>query len=158
MSGEVCFPGDTPWGMSGTGILMGMDRPFIRESALLLLRLVLGVVFIAHGWDKMFITGPVETAGQFSAMGVPNAQFSAYAAGIVELLGGGLLILGFLSTIVAGILILQMGAAIFFAHWGNGFFVGDGGPELVMVLIAALVIIVVFGAGRVSLDRVFADD
>ncbi len=43
-------------------------------------------------------------------------------------------------------------------HWGNGFFVGDGGPELVMVLIAALVIIVVFGAGRVSLDRVFADD
>ncbi|MGS2665445.1 DoxX family protein [Corynebacterium glucuronolyticum] len=135
-----------------------MDRPFIRETALLLLRLVLGVIFIAHGWDKMFITGPIETAGQFSAMGVPNARFSAYAAGIAELAGGGMLILGFLSTIVAGVLILLMGAAIFFAHWGSGFFVGQGGPEFVMVLIAALIMIVVFGAGRVSLDRVFADD
>ena len=135
-----------------------MDRPFIRETALLLLRLVLGVVFIAHGWDKMFITGPIETAGQFSAMGVPNARFSAYAAGIAELAGGGMLILGFLSTIVAGVLILLMGSAIFFAHWGNGFFVSQGGPEFVMVLIAALIMIVVFGAGRVSLDRVFADD
>jgi len=135
-----------------------MDRPFIRETALLLLRLVLGVVFIAHGWDKMFITGPVETAGGFSAMGVPNAQFSAYAAGITELVGGGLLILGFLSTIVAAILILLMCGAIFFAHFGKGFFVSDGGPELVLVLIAALIIVVVFGAGRVSLDRVFADD
>lgn len=135
-----------------------MDRPFIRETALLLLRLVLGVVFIAHGWDKMFITGPVETAGGFSAMGVPNAQFSAYAAGITELVGGGLLILGFLSTIVAAILILLMCGAIFFAHFGNGFFVSDGGPEFVLVLIAALIIVVVFGAGRVSLDRVFADD
>lgn len=135
-----------------------MDRPFIRETALLLLRLVLGVVFIAHGWDKMFITGPIETAGQFSAMGVPNARFSAYAAGIAELAGGGMLILGFLSTIVAGVLILLMGAAIFFAHGGSGFFVGQGGPEFVMVLIAALIMIVVFGAGRVSLDRVFADD
>lgn len=135
-----------------------MDRPFIRETALLLLRLVLGVVFIAHGWDKMFITGPVETAGGFSAMGVPNAKFSAYAAGITELVGGGLLILGFLSTIVAAILILLMCGAIFFAHFGNGFFVSDGGPEFVLVLIAALIIVVVFGAGRVSLDRVFADD
>ncbi|MCT1441834.1 MULTISPECIES: DoxX family protein [Corynebacterium] len=135
-----------------------MDRPFIRETALLLLRLVLGVVFIAHGWDKMFITGPIETAGQFSAMGVPNARFSAYASGIAELAGGGMLILGFLSTIVAGVLILLMGSAIFFAHWGNGFFVSQGGPEFVMVLIAALIMIVVFGAGRVSLDRVFADD
>lgn len=135
-----------------------MDRPFIRETALLLLRLVLGVVFIAHGWDMMFITGPVETAGGFSAMGVPNAKFSAYAAGITELVGGGLLILGFLSTIVAAILILLMCGATFFAHFGKGFFVSDGGPEFVLVLIAALIIVVVFGAGRVSLDRVFADD
>ena len=51
-----------------------------------------------------------------------------------------------------------MCGAIFFAHFGKGFFVSDGGPELVLVLIAALIIVVVFGAGRVSLDRGFADD
>ena len=135
-----------------------MDRPFIRESALLLLRLVLGVVFIAHGWQKMFLQGPTETMGQFSAMGVPNAKFTAYVVGITELVGGGMLILGFLSTIVAGVLMLLMAGAFYIAHWGNGFFVQDGGPEFVLVLFVALLIVVVFGAGRASLDRVFADD
>ena len=53
-----------------------MDKPAVRDAALLLLRIVLGTVFVAHGWDKLMITGLTETTGQFSAWGVPQPQLT----------------------------------------------------------------------------------
>jgi len=131
-----------------------MDKPAVRDAALLLLRLVLGIVFVAHGWDKLLITGLTETTGQFSAWGVPQPKLSAYLVMAGELLGGALLVVGLLTTFVAGALALLMAAAIWFVHLGNGLFAADGGVELPAVLIVALLMIVVFGAGRASLDGV----
>jgi len=131
-----------------------MDKPAVRDAALLLLRLVLGIVFVAHGWDKLLITGLTETTGQFSAWGVPQPKLSAYLVMAGELLGGALLVVGLLTTFVAGALALLMAAAVWFVHLGNGLFAADGGVELPAVLIAALLMIVVFGAGRASLDGV----
>ncbi|WIM69216.1 DoxX family protein [Corynebacterium suedekumii] len=131
-----------------------MDKPAVRDAALLLLRLVLGIVFVAHGWDKLLITGLTETTGQFSAWGVPQPKLSAYLVMAGELLGGALLVVGLLTTFVAGALALLMAAAVWFVHLGNGLFAADGGVELPAVLIVALLMIVVFGAGRASLDGV----
>ena len=131
-----------------------MDKPAVRDAALLLLRIVLGIVFVAHGWDKLLITGLTETTGQFSAWGVPQPKLSAYLVMAAELLGGALLVVGLLTTFVAGALALLMAAAIWFVHLGNGLFAADGGVELPAVLIVALLMIVVFGAGRASLDGV----
>lgn len=138
-----------------------MDKPVVRDAALLIFRAVLGLVFVAHGWDKLFLTGITETTGQFSAWQVPQPKLSAYVAGIAELIGGALLMVGLLTTIVAGALALLMLAAAYFVHLGQGFFgdnglVSGGGVEYPIVLIAGLLMIVVFGSGRASVDGVLS--
>ena len=131
-----------------------MNRPAVRDFALLLLRFVLGAVFVAHGYRRWFETGMAESARQFAQWGVPQPRMSAYLVGSVELIGGALLVIGLLTTLVAGILALLAAAAAYFVHLGNGFFAQDGGIEYPVVLAVALLIVVVFGAGRASLDGV----
>ena len=131
-----------------------MNRPAVRDFALLVLRLVLGAVFVAHGYNHWFEMGMAETGRQFAALGVPQPQLSAYLTGTVELIGGAFLAVGLLTTITASLLALIVLAAGYFVHLGNGFFVEAGGVEYTLVLAAALFIITVFGTGRVSLDGV----
>lgn len=131
-----------------------MNNPAVRDAALLLLRIVLGTVFVANGWNKLFIMGLTETTGQFSAWGVPQPKLAAYLVMGSELVGGALLIVGLLTTFVAGALALLMLAAIWFVHLGEGLFVADGGVEYPVVLVTALLMLIVFGAGRASLDGV----
>lgn len=131
-----------------------MNRPAVRDFALLVLRLVLSAVFVAHGYNHWFEMGMVETGRQFAALGVPQPQLSAYLTGTVELIGGAFLAVGLLTTITASLLALIVLAAGYFVHLGNGFFIEAGGVEYVLVLAAALFIITVFGTGRASLDGV----
>ena len=131
-----------------------MNRPAVRDFALLVLRLVLGAVFVAHGYNHWFEMGMAETGRQFAALGVPQPQLSAYLTGTVELIGGAFLAVGLLTTITASLLALIVLAAGYFVHLDNGFFIEAGGVEYALVLAAALFIITVFGTGRVSLDGV----
>lgn len=131
-----------------------MNRPAVRDFALLVLRLVLGAVFVAHGYNHWFEMGMAETGRQFAALGVPQPQLSAYLTGTVELIGGAFLAVGLLTTITASMLALLVLAAGYFVHLDNGFFIEAGGVEYTLVLAAALFIITVFGTGRVSLDGV----
>ncbi len=95
-----------------------------------------------------------RTADDLAAAGVPQPKPSAYLSGTVELIGGSLLIIGLLTTLVATILALLALAAGYFVHLSQGFFVESGGFEYTMVLAAALMVVVVFGSGRASLDKV----
>ncbi len=134
--------------------LSRMNRPAVRDFALLLLRLVLGVVFVARGYQRWFGTGMAQTARDFAAAGVPQPQISAYVVGTVELLGGVFLLIGLLTTIVASLLALMVLAAGYFVHFDHGLFVEDGGVEYPLVLAVSLFMVVVFGSGRASLDGV----
>ena len=89
-------------------------------------------------------------------MGIPQPHVSAYIAALGEMIGGSLLVVGLLTTFVAGALALFMACALYFVHLGHGLFAADGGFEYPAVLIASLVMIVVFGSGRVSLDGVLS--
>ena len=131
-----------------------MNRPAVRDFALLLLRLVLGTVFVARGFQHWFDTGMAQTGRDFAALGVPQPQLSAYLTGTAELIGGAFLAVGLLTTIVASVLTLVVLAAGYFVHLDNGFFVENAGIEYPLVLAAALFIIIVFGTGRASLDGV----
>lgn len=131
-----------------------MNRPAVRDFALLVLRLVLGAVFVAHGYQHWFDTGMAQTGRDFATQGVPQPQLSAYLTGTAELIGGAFLAVGLLTTIAASVLALLMLAAFYFVHLDNGFFVDQGGVEYTLVLAAALFIIIVFGTGRASLDGV----
>ena len=131
-----------------------MNRPAVRDFALLLLRIVTGAVFVARGYRSWFVDGMDATAASLAGSGVPQPTLSAYLAGTVELIGGSLLIIGLLTTLVATILALLALAAAYFVHLSQGFFVETGGVEYTLVLAAALLMVVVFGSGRASMDKV----
>ena len=75
---------------------------------------------------------------------------------IGELAAGALLVIGLLATFAAGMLALLSALSIYFVHASNGFFVEEGGVEYAAVLCVALLMVVVFGSGRASLDGVLS--
>ncbi|MET0967458.1 MAG: DoxX family protein [Nakamurella sp.] len=120
-------------------------------------RLALGIVLIAHGWQKLFTFGISGTASNFEQMGIPLPTVSASFAVIVELLGGVLLIIGFLVPLVGLLVAINMVGALLFVHASSGIFVGDGGYELVLVIGALGLVFAGIGAGRYSVDGLITD-
>ncbi len=131
-------------------------QPFLRDLAILIARVGVGAVFIAHGWQKLATDGIDNVAAGFEQMDVPLATLSAWTAALVELVGGAALVIGVLTPVVGVLLTLDMLGAYIFAHAGNGMFVGEGGAELVLTLGVSSVLLAVIGAGRVSADHVVA--
>jgi putative oxidoreductase len=126
------------------------------DALKLVARIVLGVVLIAHGWQKFAQYGIGGTAGSFATMGVPLPAVSAVFAAVVELVGGVALLAG-AATVVAGVLVvLDMLGAFVLVHIGNGVFVTDNGFELVGVIAAAALLLVAAGPGRFSVDHALA--
>ncbi|KXK60361.1 hypothetical protein AWW66_19240 [Micromonospora rosaria] len=125
----------------------------IRDIAMLLARIGVGVVFVAHGWQKLITNGVDGTAGFFEQVGVPLPTLAAWFATAVELLGGAALILGLVVPVAGVLLLLNMIGAFVFVHAGNGLFVDQGGYELVLTLGAASLLLAAVGAGRFSLDH-----
>ncbi|WP_246060723.1 DoxX family protein [Nocardioides dongxiaopingii] len=123
-----------------------------QDVGLLVLRVALGVVMIAHGWQKLDGQGLGATADGFEALGIPlPGAAAAYATG-VELVGGVLLLVGALTPLVGVLVAADMAGAFWYVH-RDAFFANEGGYELVMVLGAAGLALAATGAGRLSLDR-----
>lgn len=131
-------------------------RPAGIDAALLLLRLVVGVVFIAHGVQKLFVYGLDGVAGSFGQMGIPMAELAGPAAAFVEFFGGMALVIGLLTRLAGLGLGITMLGAIFFAHLSKGFFAANGGYEFPLTLLAATGALALAGAGRWSLDAVIS--
>lgn len=124
-----------------------------QTSALLLGRVALGVVFVAHGWDKLTGTGLDGTAAFFDSVGVPAAQAAAVAASVVELVGGLAMIVGALLPVAGALLAADMLGAIWFVHAEHGFWAAKGGYEFAMVMAAASLALGFSGGGELSVDR-----
>ena len=85
-----------------------------RDIGLLLVRLVLGVVLFAHGWQKFVIKGIAGTYGWFQSMGIPLAIVSTSFVTVIEFVGGALLLLGALTRVVVSLhIVVMIGAAAF---------------------------------------------
>ena len=130
--------------------------PTVRDIGLLITRVLLGVILIAHGWEKFVLDGLSTTGEAFESMGVPAAQAAAMFAGAVELIGGILLIIGLLTPIVAALVVIVMFGAYLLVHMGAGVFAADGGWELVAVIGLAVVVFALVGTGRYSVDALIA--
>lgn len=120
------------------------------EVALSLVRITLGVIFVAHGLQKVLglFGGPgLDGFAQYIAsMGVP--AFLGYLAAFAELLGGFLLLSGIASEFGALLIIPVMLGAIWLVHGKNGFFIQNGGYEYALTLLALLIAIVIGGPGK----------
>ncbi len=127
-----------------------------RDVLGLIARIGLGVVLLAHGWQKLFDWTMAGTQAGFEKMGAPVPALSAWIAAIVEFGGGLLILIGAFQAIVGIVVALLMSGAWAIAHTGNGLFVANGGPELVIVIGAGALFLAAFGSGRFSVDAVLA--
>ncbi|WP_426246522.1 DoxX family protein [Nocardioides sp. LHG3406-4] len=127
------------------------------DFLLLLFRLTIAGVFIAHGWNHVFGGGRIDgTARWFESMGMRPGRLHAWLASITELGAGAMLAVGLLTPLAAAALLGTMVVALITNHLRNGFFVfrpGEG-YEYVLVLSMCSVVIGGFGAGSLSLDHV----
>src|SRR5688572_27692861 len=108
----------------------------VKDVAALIGRIGIGIVFVAHGWQKWTEYGLAGTTASFEKMGVPLPSVSAAFAATVELAGGLALIAGFALPIAGVLLAVNMAGAFFLVH-ASGPLIGQGGSELVIVLGAA---------------------
>jgi putative oxidoreductase len=127
--------------------------PVLTDLALLASRVALGVILLAHGWQKFSEYTIDGTAASFGDMGVPAPAAAALFATVVEVFGGAALILGLLVPVAAALNIANLLGALVLVHASNGLFVDNGGYELVLGLAAGLLLTAILGAGKFSADN-----
>src|SRR5437588_10451066 len=130
-------------------MLRFLDR--LQPVGLLLLRLGLGAIMIVHGKQKVF-GGMPQFIDAVHKIGFGTMW--AYLAAYTELIGGVLLVAGLLTRLAAIPVIIDMLVAIVKVHWHAGF-TGQGNYQFPLALAIMAFALVCFGAGPVSLDRVF---
>jgi putative oxidoreductase len=127
--------------------------PVLQDAALLIARVAIGVILLAHGLQKFLDYTLDGTAASFSGMGIPAPAAAAVFAATVETVGGAALIIGLVTPVVAALNVLNLLGALVIVHAGKGIFVDGGGYELVLALIAGLLVVALLGAGRFSVDH-----
>lgn len=131
----------------------------MEDLGILVIRLVVGLYFAAHGAQKAFGwfggAGPDRTGAFFEQIGIKPGRTMALLAGVGELIGGLLFLLGFLTPLAALLIIVPMIVAIKTVHGKNGLFSDKGGIEYNLVLIAIALGIAITGPGNLSLDVVY---
>ncbi|HEY3133890.1 MAG TPA: DoxX family protein [Gemmatimonadaceae bacterium] len=126
------------------------------DIGLLILRVVLGLIFAAHGAQKLFGWfggyGIAGTGGFLETLGFRPGKMFATAAGLSEFFGGLLLALGFLGPVGPALMISVMVVAMITVHRKNPFFVSTNGIEHPLMFTTIAVGLALIGPGRYSLD------
>jgi putative oxidoreductase len=121
-----------------------------QNCGLTVLRIVVGIVFLMHGYQKLFKIGFGGVAGMFGHMGIPLPHVFAVIVTLVEFVGGILLIAGILVRVAAPLIACDMLVAILKVHWQHGFFSQNGGVEFPLTLLAAAICLTLAGGGSLS--------
>lgn len=128
-----------------------LDR--LQPLALLVMRLALGCVMVAHGSHKVF--GGLHHHAQFVAsLGLPS--WLGYVSAFTEFLGGILILAGFFTRAAAFAICINLCVAVAKVHWHNGLMGAPDRPgyEFPLSLAALAFTLIFFGAGPIALDHV----
>jgi len=125
------------------------------STGLAILRVVVGVVFLVHGYQKLFLMGLGGVTGFFAQIGAPLLGITAPLVSVLEFSGGLALILGLFTLPVALLLAADMLGAMLSVHLPAGFSVAEGGYEFVLTLFAASLALALTGPGSYALGAVF---
>ena len=126
------------------------------SAGLLILRVMVGIVMIAHGYNHIFRGGKIKgTAGWFASLGMKPGILHAWLASLTELGAGTMLILGLLTPLAAAGVVGVMVVALITNHIKNGFFIFRPGEGYEYVLTLAMVGLAIgaLGAGELSIDH-----
>lgn len=125
------------------------------QTALTMLRVIVGAIFVAHGAQKLFVFGLAGVSGMFGQIGIPFPEITGPLVALLEFFGGLALVAGLLTRWAAlGLAINMLGASLL-VHAKGGFFLPSG-IEYTLALGAASLAFALIGAGDYSLDHVLA--
>ena len=129
----------------------------MNDSAGLILRIGLGVMFLAHGLQLAFglFGGPGAEGFSkvLSTMGFTPAITWSYLAGYTCVIGGSLLLIGLWVRVAILPLMIFMLVAMIKVHLKNGFFLGSGGYEYNFIIIIALIALFMIGPGKYGITK-----
>jgi putative oxidoreductase len=133
--------------------------PFTPDHAVALIRVVVGLLLVGHGAQKLFGAfgghGIRGVAGWLGSLGVPAPTALAWLVGLCEFVGGLLFAVGLFSPIAALAISAVMLGAIVLVHGAKGIWVTSGGFEYPLVLLAIAAAVGLAGPGRYALDAVY---
>lgn len=132
--------------------LLGSYLTGYRDYAPFVLRVVTGLIFAVHGWQKLQ-NGLPGVTGMVDSLGFPFPALFAVLLIAAELGGGILLILGLFTRTSATFTAIVSVFALVLVHLPNGFSLATGGYEYILLLLAASISLMFTGAGKWSLDR-----
>ncbi len=137
-------------------MLTKLSTKTATDIALLVIRLILGIIFIAHGYPKFFVFGISGFSQFLSQLGVPLPGLFAIIVALVEFVGGILLILGIFSGWIGLLMTINMLVAILLVKVKVGLIVPPNQPgtgaELGLALFALALAVLVFGPGSISVE------
>ena len=128
------------------------------DIGLLVLRLAVAAVFIAHGWGDVFGAGVSTNIQNFRDAGIPLPALAAPYTAYIQLFGGIAFVFGALTRALSAGFIVVMAGALIFVHRGEPLVMQpDGsGSGFAFIMCAASIALLLVGPGRLSLDQVFA--
>lgn len=124
-----------------------------QQLGIAILRIVVGIIFIAHGAQKLFVIGLGGVTHMFRGMGIPLAHPAAIVVTVVGFAGGIALTLGVGTRYAALLLAIDMAVAVGKVHLHNGLFAAKGGYEFPLTLLAACLTLALAGPGSPALSR-----
>ncbi|MBB6446322.1 DoxX family protein [Bacillus benzoevorans] len=128
------------------------------DIGLFIIRLIIGVLFIGHGAQKLFGWfggyGLKGTAGWLESMNMKPGVLMAIMAGLSEFIGGILFVLGFLTPLAGLLIAATMLMAIIKVHGANGLWSTANGYEYNLTIIACAIGIALAGPGQIALDAI----
>jgi putative oxidoreductase len=151
--GDRCTDLPLRWWATKEGAVKAFIK-VVQDIGLLVARVALGLVLVAHGWHR-FSGGIGASAASLGQAGLPEPQLFAWGATILEVIGGALLIFGLLTPVVAAFVVAEQIMVILWLRWQNGLYLASNGIEYPVVLAVLALVLVVFGAGRTGVDVLF---
>ena len=129
--------------------------PAMADAGLLILRLAVATVFIAHGWGDVFDAGVSNNVQNYRDAGIPLPELSAPYTAYIQLVGGFLLAFGALSRPLAAGFVVAMAGALIYVHRGEPLTIQPDGSGFGFAFImgAASLALLLVGPGRFSIDR-----
>ncbi len=125
----------------------------VREWGLAFLRVVIGFAFVMNGGQKLFVLGAAGSTAIMVKAGIPLPWLAGPFIMLLEFFGGMSLVLGLLSRWAALLLVCEMAVAILKVNIHHGF-LGPGGFQLPLILLAGNLAVAAYGPGLLSLEAV----